>query len=92
MPKILSEAEKAKSRYNNDCSPKGIAQNFMQIKKDASVEKPVSTGNMIADTQIKKIPVIGKYINLYNTDSFGGSNIAHSINAFNESCGNRKKK
>ncbi len=92
MPKSLSEAEIAKSRYNNDCSPKGIAQNFMQIRKNASVEKPISSGNMVADTQLKKIPVVGKYIGFYNNASFVTSNIAHGINAFNESCSNRKKK
>lgn len=92
MPKILSEAEKAKSHYNNDCSVKGIASNFMKIRKDASVEKPISSGNMATDTQLKKIPVVGKYINLYNTGSFVGSHITHSVNAIGESCSNRKKK
>lgn len=92
MPKNLSKAEIAKSHNNNNCSPKEIAKNFMQIRKDAYVEKPISTGSVVGDWVLTKVPVIGTGIKYLNTGSFAGSHIAHGINAFNESCRNRKKK
>lgn len=92
MPKNLSTSSKASPRYNNDCSAKGIASNFIKIRKDAAVSKPISTGSIIGDYAITKIPYIGQAIKAYNKGSFGGSNIAHSINAYNESCRSRKKK
>ncbi len=33
MPKKLSTSTKASSRYNNDCSAKGIVSNFNKIRK-----------------------------------------------------------
>ena len=39
MPKKLSTSRKASSRYNNDCSAKGIVSNFNKIRKDAVVRK-----------------------------------------------------
>lgn len=79
-------------RYNNDCSTKGIASNFIKIRKDAAVSKPISTGSIIGDYAITKIPYIGQAIKAYNKGSFGGSHLAHGINAYNESCRSRKKK
>lgn len=92
MPKKLSTTQKATSRYNNDCSAKGIASNFVKIKKDASVSKPISTGHIVTDKVLTSVPVIGKTIKYLNAGSFGGSHLAHGINAYNESCRNRKKK
>lgn len=92
MPKRLSTSAKATSRYNNDCSVKGVASNLLKIRKDASVPKPISTGSTIADRTLTKIPVIGKGIKYLNASSFGGAHTAHGINAYKESCRNRKKK
>lgn len=38
------------------------------------------------------IPGIGKAVKLINTPPQIGAHIAHGINAYQESCGNRKKK
>lgn len=92
MPKRLSTSAKTTSRYNNDCSVKGVTSNFIKIRKDASVSKPISTGSIIADRALTKIPIIGKGIKYLNAGSFGGAHTAHGINAYNESCRNRKKK
>lgn len=92
MPKKLSTSTKASSRYNNDCSAKGIVSNFNKIRKDAAVTKPISTGSSIGDYAITKIPYIGQVIKAYNKGSLGGAHIAHNINAYNESCRNHKKK
>ena len=92
MPKKISTSTKASSRYNNDCSAKGIASNFLKIRKDAAVPKPISTGSSIGDYVITKIPYIGQAIKAYNRGSLGGAHIAHGVNAYNESCHNHKKK
>lgn len=92
MPRKSLISTKATSRYNNDCSTKGITSNFIKIRKDAAVSKPISTGSAIADKALTQIPVIGKGIKYLNVGSFGGAHIAHGINAYGESCGNRKKK
>ena len=80
------------SRYYHDCSVKRIASNFMKIRKDASVSKPITTGSKTGDYAVGKIPGIGKYIKAGNWGSSIGANVSHAINAYNESCGNRKKK
>lgn len=64
----------------------------LKIGKDAAVSKPISTGSIIGDYAITKIPYIGQAIKAYNKGSLGGSHIAHGINAYNESCRGRKKK
>lgn len=92
MPKRLSTSAKATSRYNNDCSVKGVTSNFIKIRKDASVSKPISTDSIIADRALTKIPIIGKGIKYLNAGSLAGAHIAHGFNAYNESCRNRKKK
>ncbi len=80
------------SRYNNDCSAKGVARNFIKIRKDAAVSKPISTGSVIGDWAITQIPVLGKGIKYTNQGYLGGATIAHGIAAYKESCGKRKKK
>lgn len=80
------------SRYNHDCSFGGIVDNFLKIRKDAAVEKPLTTGTTIGDWILTKIPGIGKGINAYNKGTFGGSNISHAINAYNESCNHNLQK
>lgn len=92
MPKKLLDSEKAVSRYNNDCSPIGLATNFMTIRRDASVNKPISTGSAVGDFALTTIPGIGKAVKLINTPPQIGAHIAHGINTYQESCGNRKKK
>ncbi len=80
------------SRYNHDCSFGGIVDNFLKIRKDAAVEKPLTTGTIIGDWILTQIPGIGKGINAYNKGTFIGSNISHAINAYNESCNHAYKK
>lgn len=92
MPGKLSTSTKASSHYNNDCSIKGIASNFVKIRKDTAVPNPISTESVMGDYVITKIPVIGKGIKYLNKGSFYGSHLAHGINAYNESCHSRKKK
>lgn len=92
MPKKLSTSTNASSRYNSDCSAKGIASNFIKIRKDAAVSKPISTGSSIGDYVITKIPYIGQAIKAYNNGSLGGAYFAHGKNAYHESCRNHKKK
>jgi len=92
MPKKLSNSQRVKSRYNNDCSAKGLISNFNKIRKDAAVTKPISSGSMAGDTVFNKIPIAGKYIKNYNTGTSVGAHIAHAVNAYNESCSNHKKK
>lgn len=91
MPR-KNTSTKRTSRYNNECSSKGIAKNFLKIRKDAEVKKIISTGSVMGDLILTKIPVIGKGMRYINTGSAAGANIAHGINAYRESCGNRKKK
>ena len=84
---------KAKSRYNSDCSVKGVVKNFIKIKKDASVSKPISSGSSIADKSlVTKIPVVGSIVKRLNQSSMVGAYIAHGMNASKDSCINRKKK
>lgn len=84
---------KSISRYNSDCSIKGVVKNFIKIKKDASVSKPISSGSSIADKSlVTKIPVVGSIVKRLNQSSMVGAYIAHGINAYKESCINRKKK
>lgn len=78
------------SRYNEDCTPKGIFNNFMKIRKDAKVSKPITTGNFIGDYWLQRIPGIGSYIKYYNNGNLAGATIAHGIAAYNESCKNKK--
>ncbi len=92
MPRKLSTSVKATSRYNNDCSVAGFTKNFMKIRKDAAVPKPVSTGSMVGDWVVTKTPVIGKGIKFLNRSNQAGAYVAHGINAYKESCGNRKRK
>ena len=92
MPKKLPNHLKAKSRYNNDCSIKGVAINFMKIQKESAIRKPISSGIPAVDIKLKSIPAIGKYINLYNNSHQTAATIAHGINAYRESCRNSKKK
>ncbi len=92
MPRKLYESEKSVSRYNNDCSPIGVATNFIKIRQDANVGKPISTGNAAGDFVLTKIPYIGKAVKSINIPPQVGAHIAHGINAYRESCGYRKKK
>lgn len=92
MPRKTSASQQSISRYNNDCSAKGVAKNFIKIRKEATVEKPISTGSSIADKMLTKLPIIGKGIKYINLGSSLGAHTAHGINAYRESCGNRKKK
>lgn len=80
------------SKYNNNCSAVGVAKNFLQIRKDAEVKKPISTGSGIADFMISQIPGVGKVVKIINTPPQVGAHIAHGINAYRESCGSRRKK
>lgn len=64
----------------------------MKIRKDASVAKPITTGSKVGDFIITKIPYVGKGIQAINIPPQIGAHIAHGINAYNESCNNRKKK
>ncbi len=82
------------SRYNNDCIMKGVAKNFIKIRKDASVEKTLTTGNKMLDHIVQskvssKIPYLGHAIKAINIPPQVGAHIAHGINAYNESCSNR---
>lgn len=97
MPKKTLTSTKISSRYNNDCSMKGVAKNFMKIRKDAAVEKTLTTGNKMLDHVIQskvsgKIPYIGHAIKAINIPPQVGAHIAHGVNAYNESCISRKKK
>lgn len=97
MPKRLSTSAKATSRYNNDCSVKGITSNFIKIRKDATVPKTLTTGNKMLDYVLQsrissKAPYIGYGIKAINIPPQVGAHIAHGFNACNESCRNRKKK
>ena len=69
------------SRYNRDCSVHGVFDNFLKIRKDTAVEKPFSSGLPAADSAIKRIPIIGKYINAYNLSSQIGAALAQGQNA-----------
>ncbi len=97
MPKKLSTSTKASPRYNNDCSAKGIASNFIKIRKDAAVPKTLTTGNKMLDYVLQskianQAPYIGYGIKAINIPPQIGAHIAHGINAYNESCRNHKKK
>jgi len=92
MPEKLYVPKIVKSRYNNDCSVKGVASNFIKIRKDAAISKPITTNSTIGDYIITKIPYIGQTIKAYNNGSSGGAYIAHGKNAYNESCRNHKRK
>ncbi len=92
MPKKIQTSTRASSRYNNDCSVVGVAKNFMKIRKDASVSKPITTGSVVGDWCLTQTPGIGKVVKIINTPPQVGAHIAHGINAYKESCGNRKKK
>ena len=50
-----------KSRYNNDCTPLGVAKNFTTITKETKIPKTISTGStvldFIAQTKIAKSSV-----------------------------------
>lgn len=97
MPKKLSTSTKAASRYNNDCSAKGIVSNFLKIRKDAAVPKTLTTGNKMLDYVLQsrvasKAPYVGYGIKAINTSPQVGAHVAHGINAYNESCRSRKKK
>ena len=80
------------SRYNRDCSAHGVFDNFLKIRKDTAVEKPFSSGLPAADSAIKRIPIIGKYINAYNLSSQIGAALAQGQNAYQESCQSVNKK
>ena len=80
------------SRYNRDCSAHGVVDNFLKIRKDTAVEKPFSSGLPAADSAIKRIPIIGKYINAYNLSSQIGAALAQGQNAYQESCQSVNKK
>ena len=80
------------SRYNRDCSVHGVVDNFLKIRKDTAVEKPFSSGLPAADSAIKRIPIIGKYINAYNLSSQIGAALAQGQNAYQESCQSVNKK
>ena len=60
MPKKLSTSTKASSRYNNDCSAKGIASNSNKIRKDAAVTKPISTGSSLEIMLLLKFHTLDK--------------------------------
>lgn len=92
MPRKTSGSQQSTSRYNNDCSVKGIAKNFIKIRKDAAVGKPISTGSSIIDKRLTQLPVIEKGIKYMNIGSSLGAYTAHGVNAYRESCANRKKK
>lgn len=92
MHRKLSVSQQKLSRYNNNCSVKGATQNFIKIKKDAAIQKPISTGSAIGDWVLTKVPVIGKGVKYINIGSTLGAYTAHGINAYRESCGKRKKK
>ena len=86
MPNII------KSRYNKNCTIVGVAKNFLQIRKDAEVKKPISTGSNIADFALSQLPGIGKAMKVINTPHQIGVHVAHGVNAYKESCSNRRKK
>ncbi len=97
MPKKLTTSTRTSSRHNNDCSAKGIASNFMKIRKDAAIPKTLTTGNKMLDYVLQsriasKAPYVGYGIKAINIPPQVGAHIAHGINAYNESCSNRKKK
>ncbi len=79
-----------KTRYNEDCTLKGIFNNFIKIRKDAEVTKPITTGNIVGDYLLQRIPKVGPYINYYNNATLAGAAIAHGIAAYDESCKNSK--
>ena len=47
MPKKLSTSTKASSRYNNDCSAKGIVSNFIKSEKMLLLGSVLSIQRMI---------------------------------------------
>ena len=88
MPNIYNSY----SRYNNECSVHGVFDNFLKMRKDTAVEKPISSGIPAADYSINRIPIIGKYIKAYNSSSQAGAALAQGMNAYHESCQTSNKK
>lgn len=91
MHRKLSVSQQKLSRYNNNCSVKGATQNFIKIKKDAAIQKPISTGSAIGNWVLTKIPVIGKGVKYINIGSTLGAYTAHGINAYRESKSEAKR-
>ena len=84
------------SKYNNDCTPRGVAKNFLTITKETKVPKTISTGSkvldFIAQSKIaKSIPYVGKSVKAANYGPQIGANAARIQAAYKESCGNRRK-
>ncbi len=82
MPNIYNSY----SHYNNECSVHGVFDNFLKMRKDTAVEKPISSGIPAVDYSINRIPIIGKYIKAYNSSSQAGAALAQGMNAYHESC------
>ena len=85
-----------KSRYNNDCTPFGVAKNFTTITKETKIPKTISTGSSVLDfiAQSKitsSIPYVGKVVKAANYGPQIGANAARIQAAYKESCGNRRK-
>ena len=80
------------SRYNHDCSVQGVFDNFLKMRKDTAVEKPISSDIPAADYALNRIPIIGKYIKAYNLSSQACSTLAQALNAYHESCQTINKK
>lgn len=79
------------SKRVGDCSPKGVAKKFKEIKGKTSVKSEASTGYKFIDKVIlPKIPVVGKYINAYNISHDTMANAARIKATYDETCKKRK--
>ncbi|MBQ2883433.1 MAG: hypothetical protein IJE43_06650 [Alphaproteobacteria bacterium] len=86
-----------KTRYNNDCTPLGVAKNFITIAKETQVPKTITTSSKVLDfvAQSKiaeSAPYLGQIIKAANYGPQIGANVARIQAAHKESCRNYRKK
>lgn len=86
-----TRSSSSSSNRVGDCSLKGVAKKFKEIRGKTSVKSEASTGNKFVDKVIlPKIPLVGKYIKAYNFSHDTMADVARVKATYDETC--KKKK
>lgn len=54
-------AKGTKIRKSESCTPANFAKRAIKVNKMSSVKSPFSSGNMVADKAVNKIPAVGYF-------------------------------